>query len=175
MPLARSATHAFLAASALVLAGCSHATPLFRAARAPFQPPRGDAIFAHAVEVLSEGGYALAACDADLGALATGAVELDVPCWGGSCLARQRILVKLGYRRARVIVVRERWDWSLKEWAPLADPALEQDVVVEEKALLSQIMQVPPPRMDAPRPDDPCQAGPCARGGCLGRVSLDPG
>ena len=175
MSLARPTLHALLAGSALALAACSHAPPLARAARAPFEPPRGDAIFAHAVQVLSEGGYGFAACDAELGAVATKPVELDVACRGGSCLARQRILVKLGYRRARVIVAREVWDWSLKEWAPLEDPALEQALVVDENALLSQIMHVPPPRMDAPRPEDPCSPGPCSGGGCIGRVSLDPG
>jgi hypothetical protein len=139
------------------------------AVRAPFAPRGGDAIFANAVHLLSGDGYALKTCDPDLGALATERVELDVQCGTGSCLARQRVVVKLGYRMARVVVAREVWDFSLKEWVPVSDPALREALAVEGTELIGRILAVPPQRAGDPEgAADPCAAGPCGRGGCIG-------
>ncbi|BDG05285.1 hypothetical protein [Anaeromyxobacter oryzae] len=178
-----SIRRSLLAASAAVLAACAQPAahrlgasarlarfpPRPPAARAPFQPPRGDAIFANAVHVLADAGYAVDSCDADLGAVATERVELDVPCFGGTCLARDTVKVKLGYKMAKVIVVRELWDWSLKEWAPIQDEDLRDGVTEEETALLARIMDVPRPTLNGPeRFGDPCRPGPCAVGVCIG-------
>lgn len=138
-------------------AGCAQRLPATRSpgARASFEPSRGGAVLASAVSVLEEQGYAVESCDGDLAAVATTAIELDAPCGGTTCLARQVVRVKLGYRAARVTVRREVWDYTAKAWVEIRDA----DVRVVEDALLARLLA----RADDPAPGrapgaDPCRA-----------------
>lgn len=130
------------------------------AARASFQPGLGDAVLAHAVKVLADGGYEVGRCDGTLGALATERVELDVACPGGSCLARQTVEVKLGYRTAKVVVRRELWERSVGRWTEVEDAALREGLLSDEAVLAARIVDLPQHQRAGrhARPADPCRA-----------------
>src|SRR4051812_12629077 len=83
-------------------------------ARAGFEPPAFEAVFSRAVEALARNGYELQACDAGRGSLATRPREFDAPCGASTCLARESVALLLGYRAARVTVLREIFDPTVK-------------------------------------------------------------
>lgn len=128
-----------LAAPLAALALCACSTPrvgTMPASRAPFTPSRADAVLLGAVRVLQERGHRIEACDNGVYALASGAVENDVPCYLGRCLGRQMATVKLGYRTVRVRLVRQVWDYTAKDWVTVRDDGVER----EEEALLREVL-----------------------------------
>lgn len=86
------------------------------AARARFAPNHGDAVFQRAVRVAALEGYRLSSCDADRRQIQTARYERDAPCGPTTCLARETLEVKLGYRMARVTVAREVYDGAVRTW-----------------------------------------------------------
>jgi hypothetical protein len=134
-----------------------------RGARAPFTPARFHDVFANAVDVVRERGLEIASCDARTGRLVTAPVEMDAPCWGTTCLARETTHVKLGYRRARVILTREVWDPGLHAWRPFEDVSRLDEILREERDLIERVVDV---AEEAP-PDRPV-VDPCAELRCPG-------
>jgi hypothetical protein len=94
-------------------------------ARARFFPPEAPAVFEQAVRAAVLEGYRLNTCDADLRKIETSRVELDAPCGETTCLARQTVEVKLGYRVARVTVAREVYDGAERRWRLDGDGSAE--------------------------------------------------
>jgi hypothetical protein len=172
-------------AAALALVGCasgprpsralgaSRAAPRTppRGARAAFPPARFEDVFANAVEVLRERGRDIASCDPELGAVATAPVEIEAPCWGTTCLARETTQVKLGYRRARVTLVREVWDPGLRAWRPSEDVTRLEEIAREEREIVDRILGVaavaPRPRVPRLVHRDPCPERSCAGASCI--------
>jgi hypothetical protein len=110
-------------------------------ARARFDPGAFDVVFRDALRALNARGFDIAASDPDLGAIATAPAELDAPCRGTSCLARETAAIKLGYRQARVTVTREVWDATLRAWR-VADDAVSADAIArEERELVAAVMR----------------------------------
>jgi hypothetical protein len=162
-------------AAALVSAGCASArgwgSPRPEparpnaGARVEFVPERFDEIFAAAVDLVRDRGLAVALCQARRGALATVPVELDAPCGGSTCLARETTRVKLGYRRARVVVTREVWDPSIRGWREQGDPRTDAELSRVEHELASTMV-----RRGATAPGDrpsPCAERRCGGGACV--------
>jgi hypothetical protein len=137
-----------------------------RAARAPFQPGRFDAVFVSAVRAVRARGWKILSCDPDLGSFATAATESDAPCGASTCLARQRVAVKLGYRRARVTLIREVWDTTLRSWRVLDDPKSVATIDREERELLEETMRLETAD-GAPRLAEACGPSVCDPGTCL--------
>jgi hypothetical protein len=162
-----------VAAIALALAGCaatreppSHLRvvpelppALPRAARAPFAPERFETVFAGAVRALHARGLEIASCDPVFGLVATAPVEMDAPCRGSTCLAREYATVKLGYRRARVTVTREVWDPTLREWHVPDDATSLAHMEREERTLLDEALRWP--NGDESRLGETCGATGC--------------
>jgi hypothetical protein len=123
-------------------------------------------------------GLEIVECEAPRGALATAPVELEAPCDGTLCLARETTSVKLGYRRARVIVTREVWDPTLRAWREQGDPETVEELAGEEREIVSRIVEASAAAAAASsgRADrkergrvrrDPCAPAPCADGACV--------
>jgi len=121
-------------------------------ARAEFLPPDGEAVFQQAVRAMVRDGYPLKLCDAGRLRIRTSRVELDAPCGATTCLARQTVEVKLGYRVARVSVAREVYDGAERRWR--SDGEGSADAARE---LLARIVESP--RLE--RRPNPC--APAAR------------
>jgi hypothetical protein len=150
--------------AALALSACLGARPVPPpAARGPFPTARADAVLVAAIDALRERGYEIDACDSGTYALTSGRIERDAPCYLGSCLARQTVTMKLGYKTARVRVAREVWDWSVKEWVAIRDPALER----EETELLKLVLAAQE-GVHADRWGDPCPSTLVASFGATG-------
>ncbi|HEX9243933.1 MAG TPA: hypothetical protein VF875_15930 [Anaeromyxobacter sp.] len=146
-----------VAATAIAFTGCARVAPppsslhavadvpiqLPRAARAPFAPERFDTVFEGVVRAVRARGYELVTCDPVFGLVTTASVEVDAPCGGSTCLARESTSVKLGYRRARVTVTREVWDPTLREWRVPEDPVSLANLEREERAILEQAIRGP--------------------------------
>jgi hypothetical protein len=143
-----------LAIAPLVLIACAGPARLSApgVARAGFESWRGDAVFARAVGSVSAAGYRIRTCDAQLGLLETGTVEFDAPCGGTTCLARQSVKVKLGFRAARVTVERAVYDGASRRWVP------DEAATDEAHELVQDI--IARARRDDHRPpiDRPCSA-----------------
>jgi hypothetical protein len=162
--------------AALVLASaCSGTRGGLRSGQGPLarqaiDPGQADAVFTRAVRALERRGYDFLTCDLDRGAMRTARIEKDVPCGETSCLARQVVTVKLGWRSVRLAVVREVFDGGYRAWIPAADPTSVEDVSREEEVLLRELLAADlegarPPGPGAP--GGPCQqAGPCGPGQC---------
>lgn len=146
-------------------------------ARAGFTPPSFRDVFAAAVEVVRGRGLDIVECEAPRGALATAPVEMEAPCGGTICLARETTSVKLGYRRARVIVTREVWDPTLRAWREQGDPETVEELSDEEQGIVSRILEASAASAaSSGRADrkergrvrrDPCAPAPCADGTCV--------
>lgn len=153
-------------------AGLSPAPP----AREAFDAGQADAVFGRAVRALERRGYELVTCDLERGALRTDRVEFDAPCGATSCLARQVVTVKLGWRSVRLAVVRQVYDGGHHAWIPAEDPASLEAVALEEAVLLRQLLgaDLEGARPAAPgEPPGPCRrAAPCGPGQCS--VMLQP-
>jgi hypothetical protein len=91
-----------------------------------------------AVEVLRAEGLTLASCDSSR--VVSSRFERDVPCDGVSCLARESITVRVGYRQARVEVVRELWNPAMRSWDPELGSVAVADGVRRGQALLDRIL-----------------------------------
>lgn len=167
---------AFLAAAPIALIACAGprgAPPQVPrpAARAPFEPAAGDAVFEQALHAAALAGYRIRTCDADRWRFDTEPIEFDAPCGPTTCLARQSVEVKLGYRVARVTVERELLDGSYRTWEV---DALRQSIDAA-RALLDTILTgfAPDDRRERlvrardrwadPRLPDPCRASSAAR------------
>jgi hypothetical protein len=134
-------------------------------ARVEFVPERFDEIFAAAVDLVRDRGLAIALCQARRGALATVPVEFDAPCGGSTCLARETTRVKLGYRRARVVVTREVWDPSIRGWREQGDRRTDAELSRVERELAStMVLRGATSPGDAP---NPCAARQCRDGTCV--------
>jgi hypothetical protein len=118
-------------------------TPPVRAARAPFAPERFHAVFERAARAVRARGWEILACEPDLGAITTARVEADAPCGGSTCLVRETMAVKLGLRRARVVVTREVWDQTVRAWRPPDDPTSLANIELEELNLLQEAVTLP--------------------------------
>jgi hypothetical protein len=137
-------------------------------ARAEFEPPRFHDIFALAVDLVRRRGLEIAQCEAPRGSLATVPVELDAPCGGTTCLARENLRVKLGYRRARVTLTREVWDPTIRGWREQDDPSTVEELAREEREIVARMMEAPGTARAGRRPRiDPCAPPPCAGGACV--------
>jgi hypothetical protein len=108
--------------------------------RSALDAGQADAVFERAARVLRRRGYELVTCDLDRGVLRTERTELDAPCRVTTCLARQFVTVKLGWRSVRLAVVREVWDSAYRSWIPAEDPAALEAVGREEGALLRDLL-----------------------------------
>lgn len=117
---------ALLAAMAVPLLACAGAqgpraervagsTP---PARVELVPKDGAAVFEQAVRAVVRDGYAMRLCDARRLRVRTSPVELEAPCGATTCLARQSVEVKMGYRAAVVWVAREVYDGAERRWRP---------------------------------------------------------
>lgn len=138
--------------------------------RAGVDPGQADAVFERAARVLRRRGYELVTCDLERGLLRTERAELDAPCFGTTCLARQFVTVKLGWRSVRLAVVREVFDAGPRGWTPATDRASVAAVDREEAALLQALLAAD---LEGARASDvgedggPCrQAASCGPGQC---------
>lgn len=155
MPRLRTALAA-IAAAPLVLGACSSPRSVMRhhdrlppAARARFEPPQGELVFRNAIRAAARAGYRIATCDPDWRRIETKPIEFDAPCGSTTCLARQSIKVKLGYRQARVTVERELYDGAMRRWHPEDDSGREKAA----REIVDQIVSDGPPSRATP---DPC-------------------
>jgi hypothetical protein len=131
-------------------------------ARAGFAPPKFEEVFAAAVDLVHDRGLEIAECQEWRGALTTVPVEIDARCGGSTCLARDTTRVKLGYRRARVVVTREVWDAAIRGWREQVDPGTEEELSRTERELVSGMVL-----RGAAAPDDAAdRANPCALPRC---------
>jgi hypothetical protein len=142
----------------IALAGCAASTPQpmshlragarsegppAHAARAPFPPERFDWIFERAARAVRARGWEIVACEPASGAIHTSRMEADAPCGSSTCLVRETMAVKLGYRRARVVMTREVWDQTIRSWRPPDDPASLANIEREELSLLEEAITSP--------------------------------
>ena len=153
-----------IAVAATLASGCAssvHVAPRpgalgglerIRGARANFDPAAIDEVFRKALHTIRTQGFTVTACDAELGVIGTSRVETDAPCGGTTCLARETAAVKLGYRRARVTVIREVWDSTLRAWRVPDDPVSVAAILRTERALLAAAAADHP----GPTPDVSC-------------------
>jgi hypothetical protein len=131
-----------------------------RGARAGFDPAAFDEVFRKALHAIRAQGFTVVACDAELGVIGTSRVEVDAPCGGTTCLARETAAVKLGFRRARVTVTREVWDSTLRGWRVPDDDVSVAAIARTERELLAAASGDHP----GPTPDVSCV---CAEGDCI--------
>jgi hypothetical protein len=169
-------------AVAIALAGCARAPTASshlramepapvqppRAAREPFEPERFDTIFEGAVRAVLAGGYQIATCDPVSGIVTTAPVEVDAPCGRSTCLAREFTSIKFGHRRVRVIVTREVWNATLREWRAPEDPVSLAHLETEERALIDRALRWPAGDGDS-RLGEACGTAQCEAwlGACL--------
>jgi len=171
---------------ASLVAGCgpkiamrSHAVDPVPLARGLVEEGQADVVWAQAVRVLTERGFAFEACEDGLGALRTVPTELDAACGATTCLARQYVTVKVGGRAVRLSVRREVWDTTWRGWVPLTLPRSQAAAIELEHELLGELMARAnrwsgPPPWSASQPHCP-QAGTCESGRCdLGLATAQP-
>jgi hypothetical protein len=139
-------------------------------AREQVRPGLSDVVWFRAIHLLTGRGYGLDACDEGRTALRTSRTELDAPCGATTCLARQYVTVKVGWRAVRLSVRREVWDPTYRDWVPLLDPRSVADAVRVERALLAELMAQADLWTAAPiraAEDSPCpRPAPCQPGQC---------
>ena len=138
----------------------------------PITPGTSDAVFGRLVERLQERGYRVASCDAALGAVTTTTTELDAPCRTSTCLARDQVVVKAGWRSVSVSIRREVFDAGLKAWVPTAEPGSRQGVMKDAQALVAslQLADLGGPQRAGPvvaRPGACPDISVCPPGGCV--------
>jgi hypothetical protein len=144
-----------------------------RAARAPFDPRRFDSVFLNAIQAVRARGWDIVSCDPDLGAIATATTETDAPCGASTCLARQTVAVKLGHRRARVTLVREVWDATLRAWRVPDDPSSVAAIDRDLWELLEETMRAEPSDDTTPLAEA-CEPSMCDPGPCLASAPVVP-
>jgi hypothetical protein len=155
-------------AALLLAAACATPETALRDGQSPVPLVRqaidaglADAVFARAVAVLTRRGYDFVTCDLSRGAVRTERGEQDVPCMAVSCLSRQVVTVKLGWRSVRLAVVREVYDGALRAWVPARDPAAMSAVEREEAQILGDLLAAD---LEGARPAEAGEpAGPCAQ------------
>jgi hypothetical protein len=143
-------------------------------ARADFEPRRLEAVFAAAVDLVRDRGLEIAECQGWRGSLTTVPVELDARCGGSTCLARETTHVKLGYRRARVVVVREVWDTAIRGWRRQIDPATEAELTRAEQELVSVMVRRGSAAPGGMAGVDPCAPTRCRAGTCVAASAAPP-
>lgn len=155
----------------LTLASCTPAAVVVRPARRPIGAGHADAVFARAVHILDEHGYQLSRCDEDLGALETERLEVDATCGSTTCLSRQTVALKVGWRAVRLSVHREFWDASVRSWVPPEDSRSYGAIQLEETTLLAELGAADlesTSRTRAPAADDACRPfAPCPPASCV--------
>jgi hypothetical protein len=124
-------------------AGAQAEGQLARAARAPFPPERFDTVFERAARAVRARGWEILTCEPVSGAITTTRIEADAPCGVSTCLVRETMNVKLGYRRARVAVTREFWDQTVRAWRSPDDPTSIENIEREELTLLQEAIASP--------------------------------
>jgi len=139
--------------------------------RAPIRAGVADAVFDRALRVLQAQGYRLSRCDEGLSALETERLEFDATCGRTTCLSRQIVHLKVGWRAVRVDVRREFWDAAFKGWAAYGDRRSVEAIRREEADLLAELMKAdfqsplrfwkPPGSPGACAPIAPCGSGTC--------------
>jgi len=161
----------------LLACACAAPSRLTRTGPAPvplvrqaIDPGQADAVFGRAVRVLERRGYAFLLCDPERGAMDTERLEKDAPCGATSCLARQIVTVKLGWRSVRLAVVRQVFDGGFRAWIPAEDQVSRSAVAQEEEALLRDLLEADlegARPAAAAEPGGPCQrAARCQAGQC---------
>jgi hypothetical protein len=166
----------------LLAASCAASASFPRAGPSPVPLvreaiPAGEAetVFDRALRALDRRGYELVTCDVGRGALRTERVEFNADCNASSCLTRQLVTVKLGWRSVRVAVVREVFDGGTRSWVRATDPASLAEVSRQEDALLRELMAADLEGARLPGPDEAgvsCRrASSCGPGQCS--VMLD--
>jgi hypothetical protein len=150
-------------------------------AREPFRSGLADSVWTQAVRVLEQQGYGFDACDDGHAALRTRAIELDAPCGESTCLARQFVTVKVGWRAVRLAVRREVWDPTWRGWRPVTDMASLLEMARLEQDLMDQLMEKaearawPPLQAGATCPAPaPCRPGQCDLVMVAARYTLTP-
>jgi hypothetical protein len=162
-----------IAATAAFLAGCQPGpgrTALRRdratsevvpPASASFEGGSAPSILRAAVAVLRADGLTFSACEPTR--VATRTAELDRPCSSGTCLARESVVVRVGYRVARVVVDREYWNPTTRSWAPERSEISTSDALLHEERLLARILGAHAARQTASAPE--CDIAPPPPGG----------
>jgi hypothetical protein len=107
--------------------------------RGPVAPGQADAVFGRAIEVLGERGYQFTECDDELSLLRTERAEQDAPCYGMTCLVRQKVVLKVGWRSLSLVVRREVFDSAVRSWVEAYDQASQLDVEREEREILREM------------------------------------
>jgi hypothetical protein len=144
-------------------------------ARAEFEPRKLEEVFAAAVDLVRDRGLEIAECQQWRGTLTTVPVERDAPCGASTCLARETTHVKLGYRRARVVVVREVWDSATRGWREQVDPATEAELARAERELVSgMVLRGAAAAEDAADRSSPCAPPRCRAGTCVAATGAPP-
>jgi hypothetical protein len=92
-----------------------------------------------AAAALRERGLRIASRGEDR--LVTAPRELDVPCSGGTCLARELFVVSVAEGRARVELLRGVWEPAGRHWEMGLAPATAADAVAREAELLRAIVE----------------------------------
>jgi len=116
--------------------------PASSEARGEIAPGQADVVFERAVEVLEAHGYLFTERDDQRSLLRTERAEQDAPCYGTTCLVRQTVAVKVGWRSLSMVVRRQVFDSGLRSWVDAQDPASQRDVEREERALLREMVTV---------------------------------
>jgi hypothetical protein len=109
-------------------------------ARSAVLPGQADAVFARAVSALRARQYQFTECDDARSQLRTERTELDAGCFSSTCLARQVVTVKVGWRRVSLAVQREVWDAAGRSWIPATDAGSRADVEREERELVEELL-----------------------------------
>jgi len=104
-----------------------------------FVPGNADVVFARAIHALEARHFELETCDADRGAIRTAVVEHDAACGTSTCLARETVTVKVGWRAVRVEVARVVFDGATRGWTEGGDDAVVRAALRDAQALAETV------------------------------------
>ncbi len=150
-------------ASAPLPAPAPSAGPRVKPAREALDPGWADAVRDHAFDILQARGYAVERGGDVLSAIQGGELELDAPCSDSSCLARETVEVRVGWRSIEISVRREVWDASIKAWIEPEDARALAAIEEEQRVLLDEVLGRRTPRA-ARRDGAVCEDGrPCTK------------
>jgi hypothetical protein len=137
----------------------------------PIAPGTSEVVFGRLVQRLQERGYRVAACDEAVGALTTTTTEVDADCRTTTCLARDQVMVKTGWRNVSVTIHRQVFDGGLRAWVDTAEQGARTGVLKDARALVASLqlleLTAPPKGLPAPRRAACPGLSACAPGQCL--------
>jgi len=132
---------AALIAAALSVASCASPAAVRRPAHGTFPRESRGEVWKRLLHVIESQGYAVLLDDEARGIIATRERELERPCGGGTCLARQALRVRLtGDGQVTLAVFRENWDPDGRRWAQASDRASVASVEQDQLALLAEVV-----------------------------------